>query len=185
MVNEENVPLGTLPKPEVHSDHTPLHRGFSVFLFDAEGRVLLQQRSHHKRTWPLVWSGSCCGHPGPDESVEHAIRRRAEYELGITEIVDLVEMLPTFRYRCVRDGIVENEICPVWVGKISRELLPNPLEVESYVWESWDKLSARVAEQPGTYSEWCELEVAVLNTLPAFVSYDMPSNEVQKPSMVL
>jgi isopentenyl-diphosphate delta-isomerase len=63
LVDENNTVLGTMPKSEVHGAETPLHRAFSIFLFNAEKKLLLQQRSHVKKTWPLAWSNSCCGHP--------------------------------------------------------------------------------------------------------------------------
>jgi isopentenyl-diphosphate delta-isomerase len=53
LVDEHNTVLGTALKATVHTDKTPLHRGFSVFLFNREGKVLLQRRSSHKKTWLL------------------------------------------------------------------------------------------------------------------------------------
>ncbi len=179
LVDEQNTVLGTLPKSEVHTSHTPLHRGFSVFLFDQAGNVLLQQRSAYKQTWPLIWSGSCCGHPMLDESLEHAIRRRTLFELGISEITSLQEILPHFRYQCVRNGIMENEICPVWVGTISSALSPNPQEVAATLWKSWEDFSRTISQHPGTYSEWCELEVAALNKELPFNEYRKTLNSTQ------
>ena len=40
-----------------------LHRAFSVMLFDADGRLLLQQRAASKITFPKVWTNTCCSHP--------------------------------------------------------------------------------------------------------------------------
>lgn len=40
-----------------------LHRAFSVFLFDSQGRLLLQQRAASKITFPDVWTNTCCSHP--------------------------------------------------------------------------------------------------------------------------
>merc|ERR1712113_542166 len=39
------------------------HRAFSVFLFNKDNRLLLQQRSKKKITFPLVWTNTCCSHP--------------------------------------------------------------------------------------------------------------------------
>jgi isopentenyl-diphosphate delta-isomerase len=168
LVDERNAVLGTALKSEVHTAHTPLHRGFSVFLFDDADNVLLQQRSRHKFTWPLVWAGSCCGHPAPGESVESAIRRRAAYELGIVAMETLQEILPDFRYECVRDGIRENEICPVWAGRIRQTPQPNAAEVEAVQWLPWRELVSQIQDKPGTYAEWCELEVMELCVSPVF-----------------
>src|SRR5205823_3519011 len=84
LVDEQNNALGTTPKADVHGPTTPLHRGFSSFVFrSSDQHVLLQQRSAKKRTWPLMWSNSCCGHPGPGESNIGAAIRRLKYELGL------------------------------------------------------------------------------------------------------
>ena len=37
-----------------------LHRAFSVFLFDKNDRLLLQQRAASKITFPSVWTNTCC-----------------------------------------------------------------------------------------------------------------------------
>ena len=112
LLNEAFEPIGTMPKADVHGPDTPLHRAFSLFVFNASGKLLLQQRSSKKVAFPLVWSNSCCGHPAPGESYENAASRRAEAELGMAGI--RAEMaVPDFRYRAEMHGIVENEFCPV------------------------------------------------------------------------
>jgi len=40
-----------------------LHRAFSVFLFNDQGELLLQQRAADKITFPSVWTNTCCSHP--------------------------------------------------------------------------------------------------------------------------
>ena len=40
-----------------------LHRAFSVFLFNQEGKLLLQKRASDKITFPSVWTNTCCSHP--------------------------------------------------------------------------------------------------------------------------
>ena len=39
-----------------------LHRAFSVFLFNSENKLLLQQRAACKITFPRVWTNTCCSH---------------------------------------------------------------------------------------------------------------------------
>ena len=56
LVDEADRELGTARKRDVHHAATPLHRAFSLFLFDAGGRTLLQRRALMKHTWPGVWS---------------------------------------------------------------------------------------------------------------------------------
>src|SRR4030095_13018845 len=111
LVDEGNNVVGTMPKGEVHQARTPLHRAFSSFIFrDRDRHLLLQQRSRTKRTWPLMWSNSCCGHPGPGESNLEAARRRLRYELALEPTV-LEEVAP-YRYCLPRDGHTEKGVCP-------------------------------------------------------------------------
>ena len=48
-----------------------LHRAFSVFLFNNEGKLLLQKRASEKITFPDCWTNTCCSHPltRPDEII--------------------------------------------------------------------------------------------------------------------
>ena len=47
----------------VNIDKNMLHRAFSVFLFNSEGKLLLQKRSDTKITFPGYWTNTCCSHP--------------------------------------------------------------------------------------------------------------------------
>lgn len=161
LVNGKDEVLGTAPKATVHAGDTPLHRAFSVFLFRRNGDLLLQQRARSKKTWPLVWSNSCCGHPGPDEDVVTAARRRLKDELGIST-ADVVMMLPGYRYRAEKDGIVENELCPVMAARSDDPVVPNPDEVETIEWAPWNEFVARTVQDPSRYSPWCNEETALL-----------------------
>jgi isopentenyl-diphosphate delta-isomerase len=165
LVNEANEPLGLAPKSAVHTNETPLHRGFSAFIFDTEGKLLLQQRSASKVTWPLVWSNSVCGHPAEDESAEEAARRRLAHELGLTEVA-LLDVLPDFRYRAEQDGIVENELCPVLVGVTRQAPVPNPEEVASVEWVEWPVFVQGVESGEADVSPWCREETRLLASMP-------------------
>lgn len=161
LVDEQNNVLGTAPKLATHTHNTPLHRGFSVFLFNNQGQLLLQQRSSKKKTWPRTWSNSVCGHPMLDEPPLKAARRRLSFELGITE-ADIQMILPDYRYRFEKEGIVENEFCPVMVGFSAQLPEPNPDEVEAVKWLSWQEWLREVNDHPDNYSEWAVEETKLL-----------------------
>lgn len=162
LVDDGGRAIGTEAKAAVHHAATPLHLAFSSYVVDPAGRVLLTRRALHKSTWPGVWTNSCCGHPLPDEPVEHAVRRRLADELGIAvPSVDLV--LPEFRYRAVMaTGIVENEICPVYRAWWTGDPTPNPAEVADYRWASWTEVR-RIPD----LSPWCLLQLDELPAEPA------------------
>ncbi len=169
LVDENNVVLGTMPKSEVHTDNTPLHRGFSAFLFNEHNEFLLQQRSHTKKTWPLAWSNSCCGHPALDESNEDAARRRVQFELGTK--AENVEVLSPYRYTYAKEGVMENEICPILVGRIMGEVHPNSDEVESVAWITWENFLEEIQKNPLKYSPWCREEAHILDRLYSFKKF--------------
>lgn len=165
LLDDAGNPSGVADRTNVHTTTTPLHLAFSSYLFNAEGQVLLTRRALSKITWPGVWTNSCCGHPRPGESLEAAIRRRIHEELGAT--VDQLQIaLPKFQYRATdASGIVENEICPVYLGLLTGDVQPNPDEVMDYQWVEWGDLVAAVAATPQVYSPWASEQVPQLATL--------------------
>ena len=160
-VDESNTPIATGDKLPGHTDETKLHRAFSVFLFNPKGEFLMQQRALSKKTWPGVWSNSACGHVMLHETTEAAARRRLKYELGLSGI-ELHLALPDFRYRAEKDGVVENEICPVFVGVTDKPPRPNPLEVETVEWVDWDEFVASLDDPETDISPWAVEEVREL-----------------------
>jgi len=160
LLSDRGRPIGTAPRLSVHSGDTPLHLAFSSYLFDHAGRLLITRRALTKRTWPGVWTNSCCGHPLPGEDAEQAVRRRVRQELGV-DIDALTLVLPDFRYRAVdAGGVVENEICPVWVGRIDpASVYPDPDEIAAYEWVAWPEVVRSVTAMPQTFSPWAALQV--------------------------
>jgi isopentenyl-diphosphate delta-isomerase len=166
LVDEQNTPIGTRSKYEVHGEQTPLHRGFSVFLFDRSGRFLIQQRSAVKQTWPLVWSNSCCGHPQQGETLLQAAERRLAQELRLKDC-QLYEVLPDYRYQAVFDGVMENEYCPVCVGWTSSEPDPDESEVAATKWIDWQEFLQGIIQKEShpyqQFSQWSREEAVLLN----------------------
>jgi len=167
LVDERNNAIGTASKLESHNAETSLHRAFSVFIFNRRGELLLQQRALSKKTWPGVWSNSCCGHVMLHEQTARAATRRLGYELGLRNI-ELTIALPEFRYRAEKDGVVENEICPVLIGATDAEPVLNPSEVASVRWIDWHEFLNSL-DQPGTdISPWAKQEVQLLTQSDIF-----------------
>ena len=162
LLDEAGQRCGTLAKADVHGAHTPLHLAFSVYVFDASGRLLVTRRSLAKLTWPGVWTNSCCGHVRPGEAAEEAAQRRLQEELSLTTShLDLV--LPDFAYRAVSpEGIVENEVCPVFTATVDRDPVGDPDEVAQWEWADWTTFCDIVARSPWLVSPWAALQVPLL-----------------------
>ncbi|MGV8895061.1 MAG: isopentenyl-diphosphate Delta-isomerase [Rhodoglobus sp.] len=154
LLDNDAMPIGVADKIDVHTTDTALHLAFSCHIYNADGEVLVTRRALSKLTWPGVWTNSFCGHPAPEEPMDVAIRRRAQFELGIT--VDSLEIvLPDFRYRAVdASGIVENEVCPVYRAVTADTVAPNPAEVAEFAWVTPSELHAAAAATPFAFSPW-------------------------------
>jgi isopentenyl-diphosphate delta-isomerase len=96
-----------------------LHRAFSVFLFDSENRLLLQQRASEKITFPDMWTNTCCSHPlgisgetGIElaeavQGVKRAAQRKLDHELGIKPAqvpIANFKFLTRIHYKAPSDG---------------------------------------------------------------------------------
>lgn len=166
LLDEVGNEIGTAPKATVHHQDTPLHLAFSCYLFDGEGRLLTTQRALDKPTWPGTWTNSVCGHPGPGETLPDAVRRRVLAEVGLqAEGVRL--LLPAFRYRAVMgNGVVENEMCPVFVATATGAPDPDPAEVNDLVWVDWVGFRRGVLDGSREISPWCREQVEELPAEP-------------------
>ena len=163
LVDESGAPIGNADKRTVHTADTPLHLAFSCYLLGDDGRLLLTRRALSKPTWPGVWTNSFCGHPAPDEKMSDAVRRRAAQELG-AGIRSLRLVLPGFRYRATdAGGIVENEVCPVFIGVIDGDLAPNPAEVAEWEWVTPEDVLEAVQRTPFAFSPWLIEQLAQMD----------------------
>ena len=160
LLDDAHRPIGTALKAEVHTGDTPLHLAFSCYVLDDDGRLLLTRRALAKKTWPGVWTNSFCGHPGPDESFEDAIARRAHQELGL-ELREILPILPEFSYRATdASGVVENEFCPVFLAVTDVEPAPVESEVAEYAWSEPQALAEAVQRAPYAFSPWLVTQLA-------------------------
>ncbi|UPO75912.1 isopentenyl-diphosphate Delta-isomerase [Arthrobacter sp. Helios] len=162
LVDNEGQKVGTADKYLVHTTETPLHLAFSTHVYSPDGRILVTRRALGKLTWPGVWTNSFCGHPGPGESNQDAVVRRAQRELGL-QLRDIAVAVPDFRYRAVdASGIVENEICPVFTAVAEADPVPAADEVMDWTWTDPAELVQAVRLTPWAFSPWLVLQLPLL-----------------------
>lgn len=152
LVDERDGEIGRCEKLLAHEQGV-LHRAVSVFLFDAQGQWLVQQRAHGKYHSGGLWSNAACTHPRSGESLEEAVRRAAREELG-AELADLSAAFP-FLYRAeVGNGLVEHEYDHVFTARLAGPLAPVAAEVTAVRWRPLDALRDEVAAAPATFTPW-------------------------------
>lgn len=87
---------------------------FLVFIFNAQGELLLQQRAATKHHSASLWTNTCCGHPRPGEALVAAGERRLKEEMGLS-----IPSRTTFHFTYTAElehGLVEHEIDHVLIG---------------------------------------------------------------------
>ena len=153
LVNLQDKETGSRSKKDCHlNENLPalLHRAFSVFLFNNNNELLLQQRSVEKITFPSCWTNTCCSHPcylklivvyNAQErdgilGVLKAAQRKLDHELGIKIDLSDPKFLTRIHYYSPSDstwGEHEIDYCLVIKGDFEYDLNYNEVLGVKYV----------------------------------------------------
>lgn len=185
VVDSADNALSFASKETCHYKDGLLHRAFSLFIFrqcpfSTGLELLMQQRSHSKFTFPLLWTNTCCSHPclnyyGEIEEhdamgVRRAARRKVEHELGIDVSKSLcledIHYLTRVKYFAFNEPI-ENDWCEREVDYLLVSILPfdlptascsllniNPSEVADARWISEESLMTLFSNDPLIFTPW-------------------------------
>ncbi len=154
LVNEKDEQIGLMPKMEAH-EKAVLHRAFSVFIFNDNNELMLQQRALHKYHSPGLWTNTCCSHQRDGESNIEAGKRRLLEEMGFT--TDLKETT-SFIYKAPFDnGLTEHELDHILVGHYSDDPIINKDEVASWKWMPLENVKDDIVTHPELYTEWFKI----------------------------
>ncbi|XP_068942639.1 isopentenyl-diphosphate Delta-isomerase 1 [Petaurus breviceps papuanus] len=200
LIDENDNKIGAETKKNCHLneniDKGLLHRAFSVFLFNTENKLLLQQRSDAKITFPGCFTNTCCSHPlsNPVEleendaiGVRRAAQRRLKAELGIPmEQVppEDISYLTRIHYKAQSDGIWgEHEIDYILFVRKNVTLDPDPNEIKSYCYvtkKELEELLEKAANGEIKITPWFKIIAETflfkwwdnLNHLNRFIEHD-------------
>ncbi|UXX78246.1 isopentenyl-diphosphate Delta-isomerase [Reichenbachiella carrageenanivorans] len=151
LVDEQDNAIGTSEKLAAHKQGK-LHRAFSIFIFNTDGEMLLQQRAIDKYHSGGLWTNACCSHPRPNEVTLNAAKRRLSEELGMqTELSHLF----SFLYKAdFENGLIEHELDHVFVGIANEVPALNEQEAMAYKYINITDLLHDVQNQPNQYTFW-------------------------------
>lgn len=163
LVDEQDQPVGTAEKLRAHVEGW-LHRALSVFVFNTDGALLLQQRHPAKYHSGGLWSNTCCSHPRPGEDVTAAAHRRLKEEMGFD--CDL-ERVSHFFYKAKLDEtLYEHECDHLFSGRFDGTPVPNAEEVADWRWVDVHALAEDLAAHPERYTFWLPLALQRVLTRP-------------------
>ena len=128
LVDENDNPVGSISKLNGHllsNKNKYPHRAFSIFLFDAKNRLLIQKRAQKKITFPMLWTNTCCSHPlnieteNTPDKITNALVKRLNYELGIKTENDIYQLIDKILYRAPSNETYEEfEIDYLFIAKL-------------------------------------------------------------------
>ena len=101
VVDENGTTVGKATRGECHSGSKLLHPVVHLHLFDSSGRIYLQQRPLWKDIQPGKWDTAVGGHIDYGETVDAALRRETQEELGLTGLS--VEFLLKYVFESERE----------------------------------------------------------------------------------
>jgi len=104
VVTEKGEVIKVVPRSEIHGNPSLLHKVVHVLVFNGKGELLLQKRSMSKDVAPGKWDTSVGGHVNAGETLEDAVMREMEEELGINEGV------PEYLYSYIHSNPFETEL---------------------------------------------------------------------------
>lgn len=187
LVDEKDVITGSANKYDSHrflpaQPQGLLHRAFSVFLFDSQGKLLLQQRAKDKITFPGVWTNTCCSHQlygqdpneiDTDEDIasgsvpgaKAAAVRKLQHELGISAQqlpASSLKFLTRLHYCAPDSGTYgadapwgEHEVDYILLAQADVDVNPNPEEVAAVKHVDLQELQAMMDPSSGLHwSPW-------------------------------
>lgn len=94
IVTRQGQVVGKAPRHAVHGDPKLLHSVIHVHIVNSQSNLFLQKRSPDKDLYPNRWDTAIGGHVRSGETIEHAMHREAEEELGIS----MADFKPLYRY---------------------------------------------------------------------------------------
>lgn len=161
LVNKLDEAIGEMEKLQAHKT-AALHRAFSVFIFNGDGKMLLQKRALQKYHSTGLWTNACCSHPLPGENTKDAAARRLKEELGFT--TDLTHAF-TFSYQSAfENGLSENEIDHVFIGHYDGPVFANEEEVSHYHFQQMEAIKSKLHLEPNVFTSWFKIAFPLLET---------------------
>lgn len=151
LVDEQDSPIGEMEKLEAHQKGL-LHRACSVFIFNAKGELMLQQRAAGKYHSALLWTNTCCTHPRPNEAPIDTAHRRLKEEMGFDCPLEYIGAM-TYRTEFA-NGLIEHEYDHLFKGAYDGEPVLNPDEAADWKWISIADLGRELKEHPENYTYW-------------------------------
>ena len=154
LVDKFDRKTGIMEKQEVHQKGL-LHRAFSVFIFNSEGKIMLQKRASEKYHSGGLWTNTCCGHPKPGEKTLQAAKRRLYEEMGLH--CKLTKVFSFTYFSVLGNNLIEYELDHVFIGTCDEQPSLHPQEAEDWKLADVKSIQNDIVENHNSYSSWFKI----------------------------
>eukprot|EP00889_Picochlorum_renovo_P006922 jgi/Picre1/33952/NNA_001430.t1 len=175
IVDESNTVVRQEYRGVVHRTGL-LHRAVYCWVYDTQGRLLLQKRSPLKKIGPNQWDLSLAEHLQPGESYREAVVRGLKEELGISlqdasnsGAVLVGPIAQTHKRELHEGGFHDVELVQSFRLEgfhDASSLKFDDGEVIDVQWIDPGSLQTLIQECPQNYTAWLQAEAAYLNWKP-------------------
>ena len=160
LVNEKGEITGSATRALCHGGTKPLHPVVHLHLLNNNGELYLQKRSLSKDIQPGKWDTAVGGHIDYGESVEEALFREAQEELGITALT------PRFLLSYVFESNIERELVYAYATHYDGTITPDPTEISEGRFWTFFEIEASLGKDiftPNFEDEFVKVKEALLS----------------------
>lgn len=151
LVDSNDNIIRTEEKIKAH-EQCLLHRAFSIFIFNDNKELMLQQRAFSKYHSGGLWTNSCCGHPELNKDILFYAQKRLKEEMGFS--CDL-EFKDKFIYKAKLDNnLFEHELDYIFVGHYNFDPKINIEEACAFSWQNLESIKKDIKVNPEKYTVW-------------------------------
>lgn len=141
VVTSEGEIIKILPRSEIHGNPSLIHRVVHVLVFNNKGDLLLQKRSMNKDVAPGKWDTSVGGHVNPGETLDKAVQREMEEELGIRSCNF------KFLYSHIHSNPYETELVYTYLCVYNGEIFFNRDEIDEVKAWGMEEIKKNIGEK--------------------------------------
>ncbi len=157
LVDDKGMVIGREWRSVCHNRTMKLHPVVHVFILNSAGKLLLQKRPLSKLIQPGKWDISVGGHVAYGESVEIAVRREMDEEIGI---VDIPLQLC---HQYIWQSIIEREYVYIFIGIYNGIFKTLSDEIDDC--RFWERSEIEANLGSGVFTPCLEHEYQLLNQM--------------------
>jgi isopentenyldiphosphate isomerase len=152
LVEENGKVVGKAPRSVCHSGTMYLHPVVHVHVLNYQGHLFLQKRAMNKDTQPGKWDTAVGGHIAFGETLEVALKREVEEEIGLKNIN--CQFITTY----VHQSTIERELVYLLYTLEHQGIVVNPDEIDEGKFWTWNEIQKSIGKRIFTPNLEYELE---------------------------